>query len=252
MANIDVFFAGIGIEVDAIPLSNAHMGFAEQGAFYSVSLCIGIRKAECMLFSVCALCGGTAFCLGILESLGAKVSRLHSFPHGALKFFQYLADARQQDMALRHIPELVFRYSAEKQMRQSAVRILQQFLPRVGRFVEPGFDALLVVGDVLFPANKPDLAFFLGNGGSSFIEAVTRQRDIGRNKTGIPGKRKRGDIPEGCQCQTFAWFFVDDVFFKNCHSRISAKLLYIGRIGKAFEQQLTQCLFNASGRINFF
>ena len=63
-------------------------------------------------------------------------------------------------------------------MRQSAMRILQQFLPRIGRFVEPGFDDFLVVGDVLFPANEPDLAFFLGNGGISFIEAVARQRDI--------------------------------------------------------------------------
>lgn len=30
MANVDSFFAGIGIEVDAIAPSNAHMGLAEQ------------------------------------------------------------------------------------------------------------------------------------------------------------------------------------------------------------------------------
>ena len=193
MPNVDGFFAGIGIEIDAIALGNAHVGLAEQVNRQAAPLSPRSIKSKCMLLPFFTLGSGIPFCRGILEALGGKgLSRLHSFPHGALKFFQYLADTRQQDMALQHPFKLVFRHSAEKQMRQSAMRILQQFLPRIGRFVEPGFDDFLVVGDVLFPANKPDLAFFLGNGGSSFIEAVTRQRDIGGTKRASPARESAG------------------------------------------------------------
>lgn len=129
MANVDGFFAGIGIEIDAIAPSNAHMGLAEQVNRQAAPLSPRSIKSKCMLLPFFTLGSGIPFCRGILESLGAKVSRLHSFPHGALKFFQYLADARQQDMALRHIPELVFRYSAEKQMRQSAVAYSSSSFP---------------------------------------------------------------------------------------------------------------------------
>ena len=155
MTNVDGFFAGIGIEIDAIALGDAHMGFAEQVNRQATPLPPRSIKRERMLLPFFTLCGGTAFCRGILEALRGKgLSRLHSLLHGALELLQYDTDTRQQDMALQHPFELVFRYSAEKQMRQSAMRILQQFLPRIGRFVEPGFDFFFVVGNVLFPANK--------------------------------------------------------------------------------------------------